>query len=522
VVKASLGLRLTSVLAVGALALTACGGSSDSDSGSSARTKTLIIAENEPPATFDPVQADNSTVDEVVIPAYDTLVKYDGNEIKPSVATEWKVSKDGRTIDLTLRDDVTFHDGAKLTAEDVKYTLDRMKKINIGAAALITAYKSTEVVDDTHVKIRLSRAYSPMIPALTRVYLLNSKLVEANAGDDDGQKWLATNDAGSGPYKLTGYTPNQEAKYEQYADYWGGFSGQAEKVVFRYLPQAATQKSALTSGDVDIAMDIDPNDWASFEGNKDFKVDKADTNVQLYVHFKMKDSVVSNKALREAITYAYQYDQHISSILKGAGKPAQGPLPTGMACFDSTVPQATYDVAKAKEALAKSGLSNVSLTMTYLKATAEMEQAATLLQSNLKEIGVDLKLEAITYPEYVQRLKTNKTTPDLGMIYAFPTTPDADAVLYQLFDSEFINNGQNAGGYDNPKVDALVEKAQTVSDDAARCKLYSQAQQLIAADIASVNMSNPQTVAVMRAGLNGFVYQPSHHQTVDVYSIKVG
>ncbi|MGI5201316.1 ABC transporter substrate-binding protein [Spirillospora sp. CA-108201] len=514
------GLRLTAVLAAGALAAAACGGSGG---GTSARTQTLIIAENEPPATFDPVQADNSTVDEVARPAYDTLVRYDANnKIVPSVATGWKVSGDGRSIDVTLRGDVTFHDGAQLTAADVRYSLDRIKKLKVGVASLVTPYESTEVVDDTHLTIKMARPYAPMIPALTRVYLLNSKLVGAHEGADQGQKWLATADAGSGPYKLTGYTANQEAKYTQYAKYWGGFSGQAKNVVFRYLPQAATQKSSLLSGDIDIAMDIDPNDWKSFEGNGGYKVDKADTNVQLYVFFKMKDSPLSNKALREAIASSYQYDQHITSILKGAGKKAVGVLPPTMACFDSSAPQPVHDVAKAQAALKSAGSSGASLTMTYLKATAEMEQAATLLQSDLAKVGIKLKLEAITYPEHVERLKSNKTTPDLAMIYAFPPNPDPDSVLYQLFDSKFINNGQNTGGFANPKVDSLVEKAQALTDENERCGLYKQAQQLIAADVPSVNMSNPQTVTVLRKGVEGYAYQASHHQTVDVYGVKVG
>ncbi|MEV7012593.1 ABC transporter substrate-binding protein [Streptosporangium sp. NPDC051022] len=521
-------LRLTSVVVAGALALAACGGgqsgtgASGGSGGSDARKQTLIIAENEPPATFDPVQADNSTVDEVSIPAYDTLVRYGkGSELQPAVATEWKFGEGGKRLDLTLRGDVTFHDGTKLTAADVKYTLDRIAKLGIGVASLLTAYDSAEVADDTHLTIRLKQPYAPFLAALTRVYLLNSKLVQANEGSDDGRKWLAANDAGSGPYKLTGYTANQEAKFARHDGYWGGFTGQAKNVVIRYLPQAATQRTALSSGDVDIAMDVDPNDWAGLESGG-YVVDKADTNVQLYVFFKMKDSPVADKALREAITYAYDYDQHISAILKGAGKKAVGVLPGTMACFDATVPQPGYDLEKAKSLLASAGLKDVTLTMTYLKATAEMEQAATLLQSNLAKIGVTVKLEAITYPQYVEVLKSNATTPDLGMIYGFPPYPDPDSVLYLQFDSKFINNGQNSGGYDNPQVDKLVEDAQKLTDQDARCAAYKKAQQLIAADHASINLSNPQYVTVYRKGLTGYAYDPAHHQTVNVYQVQVG
>ncbi|WP_214106077.1 ABC transporter substrate-binding protein [Acrocarpospora catenulata] len=518
---------LISITLLGSLALAACGGGATPSGAAGAsgdanpRTQTLIIAENEPPATFDPVQADNSTVDEVVIPAYDTLIRYEGDTLTPSVATEWAFAADGTGLDLTLRDDVTFHDGTKLTAADVQFTLDRIARLKIGVASLMSAYDSATVTDDTHLTIKLKQPYSPFPAALTRVYLLNSKLVQANAGGDDGQAWLAANDAGSGPYRLAGYTANQEAKFTKYEGYWGGFTGQAKDVVFRYLPQAATQKAALQSGDIDIAMDIDPNDWAGMESSG-FTVNKADTNVQLYVFFKMKDSAVANKALREAIAYAYDYDQHVTAILKGAGKKAVGVLPSTMSCFDSTVPQPGRDPEKAKSILAAAGLKDVKLTMTYLKATAEMEQAATLLQSNLAEIGITLNLEAITYPQYVEKLKTNATTPDLGMIYAFPPYPDPDSVLYLLFDSKFINNGQNNGGYHNPEVDKLVEGAQQKTGLDERCAAYKTAQQTIAADFPSINMSNPQYVTVLRAGLDGYTYQPSHHQTVDVYKIKLG
>ncbi|MGC5012330.1 ABC transporter substrate-binding protein [Streptosporangium sp. DT93] len=517
---------LTSVLLVGALALAACGqggsGGAGASGGSGARTQTLIIAENEPPATFDPVQADNSTVDEVSVPAYDTLVEYaKGGVLAPSVATEWKFSKDGTTLDLTLRDDVTFHDGTKLTAADVKYTMDRIAKLQMGVASLLTAYDSAEVVDDTHLKVVLKQPYAPFLGALSRVYLLNSKLVQANADSDDGRRWLASNDAGSGPYKLAGYTPNQEAKFTRHDAYWGGFTKQAKDVVIRYLPQAATQKTALSNGDVDIAMDIAPNDWAGLE-SAGHVVNKADTNVQLYTFFKMKDAPTADKALREALTYAYDYDQHQSAILKGAGKKAAGVLAGTMACADPTVAQAGHDLQKAKGILDAAGLKNVTLTMSYLKATAEMEQAATLLQSDLAKIGVKVDLSAVTYPQYVEMLKSNETTPDLGMIYGFPPYPDPDSVLHLQFNSTFINNGQNSGGYDNPKVDKLVEDAQRLTDEDARCALYKEAQQTIAADHPSINMSNPQYVTVHRKGITGYAYDPAHHQTVDVYQVQVG
>ncbi|MEY9212825.1 ABC transporter substrate-binding protein [Thermobifida halotolerans] len=508
--------------AAAALALTACGGGGGAGAGT-ARAETLIIAENEPPATFDPVQANNSTVDEVVRPAYDTLVRFEDGEIVGSLATEWTVSDDGTVIEMTLRDDVTFHDGAALTAHDVVYTLDRAKRLQLGVASFIAAYDSAEAVDDTHLTIRLSRSHAPFLAALSRVYVLNSALVEENAGSDDGQQWLATNDAGSGPYRITGYTPNQEAAFERHDEYWGGFDGQPQKVVFRYLSEASTQATALRQGDIDIAMDIAPNDWASFESTGGFVVDRADTNVVLYGLFKMSgETPMEDAALREAVSYAYDYDQHLENILHGAGNRARGVLPGGMPCHDAEVLQPGYDPDRAREILEEAGIENVSITMTYLEATAEMEQAATLLQSNLAEIGVDLKLQAVTYPQYVELTAAVDDIPDLGMIYTFPAFPDPDAVLYQSFHSQFVGAGMNYGGYANPEVDELVERAQSATDEERRCADYTEAQSIIAEDHAALALSNPQYVTVLSDGVEGYAYDAAHHQTVDVYRISKG
>ena len=513
---------VAAALVLGIGACSASGSDAGSSSGTGSRAKTLIIAENEPPASFDPIQANNSTVDEVDLPAYDTLVKYnDSGKIVSDLATSWKVSADGKTITMTLRGDATFHDGSAVTATDVKYTLDRTKKLGIDVDSFITPYQSTTVTSPTQLTIHLSAPYAPFMASLTRIYILNAKLVQEHAGSDEGQSWLATHDAGSGPYKLVSYTPNEQAQFTQYKKYWGGWDGQATSVIFKYMSGGAAEQSALADGDVDLAMDIDPSSWASFASNDKYVVDKANTNVVLYVFFKMVDSPTSNKYLREAISYAYDYPQHVTDILKGAGQKVTGVLPDGMECYDPNVAQPTYDIAKAKALLAKSGLKNVTLTMTYLKATSEMEQAAALLQSNLKQLGVTLKLQAITFPQYAQMEEKTSTTPELGMIYAFPAYPDPDAIMYQNFDSKFVDGGENYGVYVSHAVDKLVEKAQTISDESQRCTLYNQAQQLIAADTPTINMANSQYVTVYSSRLSGYTYEPSHHQTVDVYRIKV-
>lgn len=506
-------------LAVAGLALAACGGGGTGDgSTSSARSSTLVIAENEVPASFDPAQANNSTVDEVVSPIYDTLVDYDAaNKLQNKLAESYKTSSDGKTITFTLRSGVTFHDGTPLTAKDVVFTLDRLKKIKVGVSALIGAYDSSTAPDDKTVVVTLSKPYSPFVPTLSRVYILNSALVTKNAGSDDGQAWLASHDAGSGPYKLDGYQTNTEAKFSQYPTYWGGFTKQAKSVVIRYLAESGTQRDALRSGDVDYAMDIATADLPSFESDSKFTVAKDDTTVQLYIWFNTQKGATADKKVREAVSYAYDYQSHVKDILAGNGSVAQGPLPSAMTCH-ADIPAMTQDLAKAKQLFQEAGVK--TLSMTYLSAIEEMDRAATSLQSSLRQIGVDLKIQSITYPAYADLTTKVDTTPELGMLYAFPTTPDPSAVLETNYTTPFIGT-QNLAAYSNPEVDKLVGQGLAASDQQQACAAYEQAQKVIENDYVAVNMADPKAVSVRDAAITGTGYRASHHSTVWFYGLMM-
>ena len=506
------GVLVAAVVAMGTLSTTASSGATPTQ---------LVIADNEPPQTFDPQQAGNSTVNEVVIPLYDVLVDFDSqSKLGPRLAKSWAVSANGKTITIALRKDVKFHDGTGLTSADVKYTLDRIKKINTGVASELAAYSSTTIVDAFNLKLNLSSASAPFLSALSRAYILNSKLVELNAGDDSGQTWLANNEAGSGPYTLKSYTTNQEANFSKFASYWRGFTKQADNIVIRYIPQSATQRDLLKSGEINLAVDIATADLPSFGKDTKYVVDQRDTMVQLYIFFNTQKGVTKNPKVREAIRLAYDYQSHVKNILAGAGAIAQGPLPTVMNCHAPIKP-GKQDLVRAKALLKEAGVSNLKIKMSYLSVIEEMARAGTLLQSALKTIGVNLELQTVTFPEYMSQVSKVATTPDLGMIYAFPSYPDPNAVLSINFDSKNIGGGYNYASYSNPAVDKLVRAAAIESNPAKRCALYVSAQKAIEADFVAINISNPKFVSVHDKKVSGNYYRPAHHNTIDFYSIMM-
>lgn len=485
----------------------------------------VTVAYNTPPQTFDPIQSLNSTVDGLLIPAYDTLVALapGAGTVHPEVATEWEISDDGLTYTFSLRDDVTFHDGAPLTAADVQYTLDRIKTLGIGVASEILDYESSEVIDDQTIALTLAKPYAPFLNALNRVYILNSELVKQNEGDDNAQGWLANNGAGSGRYVLTQLQPDTIAAFEAYPGYWKGWDEpHANQVVFRYIPDAGTQRVLLESGEIDIATAISKDDLPDFLDRDGFKVDVADTLVQFYFWFNMVNGPTTDPLVRQAIAAAYDYDTHSEFILLGYGSNGIGPLPHPMSCHKADVTQPAFDLARAEALLAEAGYgpdNPLEVSISYLPVQDEFQLGFELMQSNLSQIGVMVNPVPVTFPEYAEMARSADTIPDIGTLWVFPTSPDPNAVMFINFHSGNAGTGFNWGHYSNAEVDELVIAAQQTSDEAERCSLYEQAQELVASDYATVNGSVQQFPTVMRDAVEGYQYNGAHHLTVNVNTI---
>ena len=149
----------------------------------------LYIAENETPENLDPANATNSTVDQLLVGVYDTLVQFTAGEttVTPRIAKSWTVSNDGMKYTFNLRNDVLFHDGSSLTAEDVKFTLDRLVAAKGNTMNDLAFYKGAEVVDDYTISLLLESPFGPFISGLSRIYLINKDLVQSNLGDDNGR-----------------------------------------------------------------------------------------------------------------------------------------------------------------------------------------------------------------------------------------------------------------------------------------------------------------------------------------------
>ncbi|HEY7146855.1 MAG TPA: ABC transporter substrate-binding protein [Streptosporangiaceae bacterium] len=519
------------VAAAGCLIIAACGSSGTSGAsgaqspGGPAVSGTLSIGDTVAPPTLDPAHSDSSNVDEIDRAVYDTLVQFSngpGPKLQPDLATSWTVSPDGLTYTFRLRQGVTFHNGAKVTAQDVKYSIDRIKSGGAGIYTELSAFASSKVLSPGKVVITLSSPYRTFLDALSRVYILNRALVQANAGTNQGQTWLATHEAGSGPYQLTQFVPNESVSVGYFKKYWGGWSGKhAANVTWHYYTNGSSEVQALQSGTVNFAEGLPSDAYQTFASRSGYTLNVAETGVQLYVAFNTVFGPTKNVLVRQAISYAFNYQAFIKAAFGGYAAVAHGPMPPNFPCYDSGTPASTYDLAKAKQLIKQAHATGQTVSIEYLPFLSEEKLGYELLASSLHSIGLKTKPLGIAFPAYINLLKHASTTPALGFVYEYPTFLDPNEVLYEYYDSKFIGTGYNWFYYSNSSVDKQLTHAQQETQVQSACGEYQQAQRAIGSDYPGINVAVLKWVTVLGPGVKGFSYNLAHHYTVNVYNMSV-
>jgi peptide/nickel transport system substrate-binding protein len=462
------------------------------------RLNTLVVAYRNEVTTLDPARSDYLQVDAVDQVLYDTVIGYAHGEMVPGLATAFTYSTDVTSLDLTLRPSATFHSGNPVTAADVVYSLDRYKTIGQGIAGQIASYDSATAPDDTHVTIKLTRPDALFMGALSRIYILDSKLVQKNAGSDNGQAWLLTHDAGSGPYQLGSSSAGtiELTRYDHYREF---DEKRPAHMTFRRIDDRATTRDELAAGNVDLGQ-IAVRDAAAFEGSRSVVAAPAPDANQAVIYFNTSKGAAANPVVRRALRAAFDYQGALKSIYNGNGTVSNGPLPTNLTCRPD-LPTAKQNLPEAQRTLADAGLAGTTLTLRYQPVFDEQVRAATLLQSNLQQIGVTLNLQPIAFADYLTTLSDFSTIPDIMLLVENSSFPDPGVMATKNFWSKSV--GTNRAAYSNPRVDALITRATSTPDAHTRCDLYAQAQTLIDADNASMPLLTVHDEYAHRADVGG-------------------
>ena len=477
--------------------------------------------------SLDPAEVFEFTASEVLGNSYQGLVTYDVDDvtdIQGEIAESWEVSEDGLTFTFTIRPDLQFASGNPITAADPVYSIQRAVKLNLSPAFILTQFGLTpENVDervrqtgDMTFELEMDRAYAPTLllycMTATVGFVVDSALVQENEQDGDfGHGWLTTNYAGSGPFTIREWRPNEAIVLERNENYSGEAPALA-RAIYRHIPEAATQRLLLEQGDIDIARDLGPEEVAALEDDEGIEIMSGVKGAVYYLGLNQKNENLAIPEVREAMKYLVDYQAIADTIMAGQAEVHQAFLPSGFLGALEDNPY-SLDVERARELLAEAGLEDgFSVTMDT-RNTDEITAMAQAIQQTMGDAGITLELipgdgqqtltkyRARNHDIYIGRWGPDYQDPHTNAD-TFARNPDnAD-------DAEFKPLAWR-NSWEIPEMTAAADAAVLESDPEARAEMYLELQREHQETSPFVIMFQEIEVLGLRDGVDGFVIGPS-------------
>ena len=474
--------------------------------------------------TLDPGRTLENATNNVDHATYDTLVTFWGEDVKvirPSLATSWSVSADGRTYTFTLRPNVKFASGNPFTAADVKWSLERQINLKGNGAFLTNGVDAVVALDPMTVAIHLDAPNPALLPILTDPALspIDSKLVTAQGGDagpdavtkDKAEAWLNQHSAGTGPYVLDSYTPNQQLTMVRNPNYWNG-SPKLDRIALRQIPVASDQAQMVQKGDLDIAMVLGPDQAKSLRNTPGVIVKSALALNVVDVMMNNNPQIggpFSNQKVQQAVRYALDYDGILALAAPGSVR-AAGILPTNLPGARPTKEVVKADPAHARALLQEANLADISGNYIFSSTLQSFGIDATLLaqkiQQDLSAVGIKLTLQDLPYAVQVQMYRDGKIPFGTGGWIA-----DYSDVSDYLVFLPGGTVGKRVGWLPGQSKDAqdLVQMGQaaaTAVDPAKRIALYQNIDRRITEVGPFVPLFQPAVPYAIRSNIRGVAY----------------
>jgi len=502
---------------------------------------TLTIALNGSPSDLDPHSAYDYRSAIALRGPFEGLIALDGSatdKYVPAVAESWSPNDDKSVWTFKIRPDVTFHDGTPCDAEAVRASFVRFLEMGLGPsgamrrfiqdAAQITAPDASTVVFDCGKPQPLFESYAacqygPLIA--------NVKLYEANVDAEDfGHAWAQLNaaGAGTGPYQVVEFEPEQQLILERYDGYWGGWDGtHFDRVIFRVVSENATRRQLIEQGEVDIVDNLTPESLIALESNTDLVIDRSYSAEVDYLMMTVAGALATPEA-RQAMCWAFPYDEVIEGVYKGYGKRAVGGVAELLNGFDPKTFQYTTDLDKAKELLAKAGVAEgTEITVMQESGDENVKAAVQLFQENLAKIGITLTIESVDLSTFAGTMFGDlpaEERPGMMPWFWWPDYNDAYNHLYpQIACDQWGAAGTNGGYYCNERVQELFDANRDEPDKAKYQAALDEIQKIISKDDPpAIYYMQRQWTTVLRKDIQGFVFNPINIGTYNFWAMSRG
>jgi len=434
---------------------------------------------------LDPARASSYADAVALYNIYDTLVlpAQGAPGHRPHVAKSW--SGGGTSYTFVLRDDVSFHSGNALTADDVVFSLERMQALDGELAYLFEPVKSAKAIDAHTVQFDLRAPYAPFISALVRLPIVDKTLVMAHLDDgagtmkDWGQGFLSSNSAGSGAYRVDSHDAEEGTVLAKNTDY---FLALSDKVPARVslLPGLDTQDvvDRFKQGTLDISSQWLPPDALKTLADNGADLLTASGGGGFYIKLNTQKAPLDDPECRLALSKAFNYEAARATVSVTAdvsfASPSTGAIPVGMlgANPPSAVLKRDMTAAKRHIGACRYPPGEIELEIAWIGQVPVEKQLAELMQSNFTELGVTTRITNLSWADFVERATEAETTPHISQVLDISETGDPDALLYGMYNSAVGGTWRSAEHLDDDRVDALLEQGRTAGNAHERANAY--------------------------------------------------
>lgn len=429
---------------------------------------------------------------------YNQLVEYDpiAEEIVPVLCTSWEQISDTQWK-FNLRDDVYFHNGDKFTAEDVKFSYEMASDGN--SAVRVSGIESMDVIDEKTIVLNLKSCDMDILYKLTapEVSILSKKAFETMPAEEAIK-------IGTGAYKYGEWKQGESVEFLANHDYWNG-APKTERILLRYIPEAASRTIALQSGEVDIIQEPAVTDFANISSDPNLRLEQYSGSSVCYTFINCAVAPFDNPLVREAVAHALNFEEirqavfldnciEINNVMHPSNE------------FYSDVESYDFDIEKAKELLAEAGYPNGFSTFIAVDEGTVDNGVATIMQSQLKKVGIDLEVKTMDATAYNALIApSSEEKVPMGVVHFSGYTYGADSALRSNFHSE---GPQNYSNFFDPYVDDLLDRAVAETDKDTRKQMYAEVEQYLVDQAMWFPVCVELNVIGMKKDVEGFI-QPN-------------
>ena len=496
---------------------------------------TLVIGLDQEPPTLDP-HASPSAVTYQIIGSVTENLLYRGSDGKlaPWLAESWQSARDGRSVTFKLRRDVKFHDGTPFNAEAVKLNFDRIVDPKFkagGARAAFATYAGSKVLDEYTLQVNFETPFSSFLNLAASGPL---SIVSPKAVRESGDQ-VHTRPVGTGPFMVTEYVAKDHTTMVRNPAYtrkapWSDRTGPAhlDTIVWKFVPEAGTRVTTLESGETQAIYAIPAQSLPRLEQNTGLRIEKIPwPGAPRIWLLNTTKPPLDDVRVRRAINYAVDKDALLATVAKGIALKAFAPL-TAVMLDDPALRQAyPFDQAKAAALLAESGWQpgaggirtkagqRLEILLNAIDYGGGPEPAVQLIQSSLRDVGIDVKLKTQARPPWYE---DNYRCATHGPVM-FLRSIDPDG-LFSLFHSSFVGGNFNWSCVKNAKLDQLLEQGRREFDPAKRRAIYLSIEKLALEEALTVPLLDDLSVWAYRANVQGAKYNFNAYPVLSDVTIR--